>query len=79
MRVRNWLSQLSIYLRVAQENFSVPVSLKDRAVGWVASEIAAWIEGQIAERPSFPGDQDRRMKKATRLLAIRDQTTFVKS
>lgn len=44
---RTGLSRSSIYLRVAQGRFPTPVSLGGRAVGWIESEVDAWLSNQI--------------------------------
>ena len=43
------LSRSTIYKRIASGTFPKPVPLGDHAVGWAASEIAAWIQRCIAE------------------------------
>jgi hypothetical protein len=47
-------SLAAIYLRIAQEKFPRPVSLGARAVGWVDSEVDAWITARIeaSRKPS---------------------------
>jgi len=47
--MRTGLSRSSIYLRVANGTFPSQVSLGGRAVGWIESEIEAWLARQIAE------------------------------
>jgi prophage regulatory protein len=45
---RTGLAKSTIYLRVAQHTFPSPVRLGgERAVGWIASEIDAWVADQI--------------------------------
>jgi prophage regulatory protein len=41
------LSRSTIYLRVAQATFPKPVSLGDRAVGWVEAEVQEWLRQRI--------------------------------
>jgi prophage regulatory protein len=41
------LSRSSIYLRISDGTFPKPISLGGRAVGWLESEINAWIAQQI--------------------------------
>jgi prophage regulatory protein len=48
VEARTGLSRSTIYLKVAQGVFPRPVSLGPRAVGWVASEVEAWLEQQVA-------------------------------
>ena len=46
---RTGLSRSTIYVRLEQGRFPRPVSLGDRAVGWVESEIDEWISNRIVE------------------------------
>ena len=46
---RTGLSRSSIYLRISEGSFPKPVSLGGRAVGWLESDIEAWIESRIAQ------------------------------
>lgn len=41
------LSRSSIYLRISQGTFPRPVKLGSRAVGWLQTEIAAWVDDRI--------------------------------
>ncbi len=41
------LSRSTIYLRMANEEFPSSISLDGRAVGWVETEVSAWIDRQI--------------------------------
>ncbi|MGD0466463.1 MAG: AlpA family transcriptional regulator [Gammaproteobacteria bacterium] len=43
------LSRSSIYLRIAKGNFPRQISLGTRTVGWIKSEIEAWLSNQIAQ------------------------------
>jgi prophage regulatory protein len=45
------LSRSTIYLRIAQQEFTHPVSLGARAVGWPAHEVAALNAARIAGKP----------------------------
>jgi prophage regulatory protein len=61
VKTRTGLSRSTIYLRVAAGNFPKPISLGARAVGWVETEVEAWLAGQIelsrrtqGERPRTP-------------------------
>jgi prophage regulatory protein len=47
VKARTGLSRSSIYLRVAEGKFPKPISLGARAVGWVDSEVNAWVADQI--------------------------------
>jgi len=44
---RTGLSRSTVYQRVSEGRFPRPVSLGDRAVGWVESDIEEWISRQI--------------------------------
>jgi len=44
---RTGLSRSSIYLRISLNNFPKSISLGDRAVGWIESEINDWLDQQI--------------------------------
>lgn len=45
---RTGLSRSSIYAAVARKEFPPPVSLGARSVGWIESEVQAWLEARIA-------------------------------
>lgn len=47
VKFRTGLSRSSIYLRVAEGRFPRPVSLGDRAVGWLEQDISEWIDSRI--------------------------------
>ncbi len=48
VQARTGLSRSTIYVRVAQGNFPQPVRLGSRTIGWIESEVDAWIREQIA-------------------------------
>jgi len=48
VKARTGLSRSTIYLRVSEGRFPAPISLGDRAVGWIAAEIQEWLESRIA-------------------------------
>ena len=48
VRERTGLSRSSIYLRISQGRFPRPISLGERAVGWLESEITEWLNRRIA-------------------------------
>lgn len=56
VKARTGLSRSSIYLRAAQGQFPKPISLGDRAVGWVEAEIDRWVEQRI-ERSRTPAQR----------------------
>ena len=43
------LSRSTIYAWIAQGTFPKPISLGDRAVGWLESDINNWIESRVME------------------------------
>jgi prophage regulatory protein len=47
VKSRTGLSRSTIYLRMAEGTFPKPISLGDRAVGWVEDEITDWLDGRI--------------------------------
>lgn len=48
VKARTGLSRSTIYQRIADgTGFPKPVNLGARAVGWVESEISAWISTQV--------------------------------
>jgi prophage regulatory protein len=55
VKARTGLSRSTIYLRVSEGKFPEPISLGARAVGWLDSEIDAWLAAQI--------EQSRRTRK----------------
>lgn len=52
LEARLGLSRSTIYLRISQGTFPAPINLGGRAVGWLESEIDAWLAAQIANRRS---------------------------
>jgi len=50
VKARTGLSRSTIYLRAAEGTFPKPVSLGARAVGWLESEIEAWLASRVERR-----------------------------
>ena len=44
---RTGLSRSTIYLRIANNDFPVPISLGGRAVGWLEEDVNNWLEEKI--------------------------------
>ncbi len=44
---RTGLSRSTVYLMVSKNKFPPPVSLGERAVGWVESQIDQWVDEKI--------------------------------
>ncbi|ARU26062.1 AlpA family transcriptional regulator [Cellvibrio sp. PSBB006] len=47
---RTGLARSTVYKYVGEGRFPKPVSLGDRAVGWVESEVQDWVLARIEER-----------------------------
>jgi len=61
VRERTGLSRSSIYLRISEGRFPRPVSLGERAVGWLESEITEWLNRRIeaSRQAGLRGDGSR--------------------
>jgi prophage regulatory protein len=46
------LSRSSIYLRMSKGKFPKSISLGDRAIGWLESDVDQWIESIVAASKS---------------------------
>ncbi len=49
VKARTGLSRSTIYLRMSEGAFPEPISLGARSVGWIESEINAWIAQRIEQ------------------------------
>jgi len=49
VQARTGLSRSTIYLKVSQGTFPRSISLGPRAVGWLESEVEAWLQVQITQ------------------------------
>lgn len=47
---RTGLSRSAIYLRVSEKKFPAPVSIGERAVGWIEEEVNDWLAKRIEAR-----------------------------
>lgn len=47
---RTGLSRSTIYLRIQKGDFPKPISLGDRAVGWLENEIEEWLAARLEIR-----------------------------
>ena len=45
---RTGLSRSTLYLLIKAGKFPAPIALGARAVGWLSSDVEAWIESRIA-------------------------------
>lgn len=50
VKERTGLSRSTIYLNISKNIFPRPISLGARCVGWLESEIDAWMQVRIKER-----------------------------
>ncbi|MBW8186196.1 helix-turn-helix transcriptional regulator [Shewanella nanhaiensis] len=48
VKYKTGLSRSSIYLRIAKGEFPESISLGDRAVGWLESDVEQWLDDRIA-------------------------------
>jgi prophage regulatory protein len=60
VKARTGLSRSTIYLRVSEGRFPRPVSLGARAVGWLESDLEAWLSSVIEQsrKEKARGDGD---------------------
>ena len=49
VKERTGLSRSTIYLKVSNGTFPSPISLGERAVGWIEEEVQSWIDLQIKQ------------------------------
>jgi len=47
VKAKTGLSRSSIYLRMSKDKFPKSISLGERAIGWLESDIEQWIEELI--------------------------------
>ena len=47
VKARTGLARSTIYLRISEGSFPKPIRLGARAVGWLESEIEAWLSERI--------------------------------
>ena len=49
VKTRTGLSRSTIYLQITNGKFPKQISLGSRAVGWLETEVEAWLAARIAE------------------------------
>lgn len=49
VEARTGLSRSTIYERIKAGTFPAPINLGEKAVGWIESEIDAWLNARIKE------------------------------
>ena len=47
VKERTGLSRSTVYLMMSKNEFPLPISLGDRAVGWLEDDINIWLEQRI--------------------------------
>ena len=52
VKEKTGLSRSSIYLRMTKNDFPKSISLGDRAIGWLESDIEQWLDDKIAASKS---------------------------
>ena len=81
VKARTGLSRSTIYLRISRGTFPAPVSLGDRAVGWIEAEVHAWLTARIAQRRQITAllheSSLARTMPTDRILTCRCDTTLV--
>jgi prophage regulatory protein len=50
VKARTGLSRSTLYRRVAEGSFPAPVGLGGRSVGWLDTEVDAWVAQQVQAR-----------------------------
>ncbi len=55
VEARTGLARSTIYDRIKAGTFPAPISLGEKAVGWIESEIDAWLNTQIAKSRNAGG------------------------
>lgn len=60
VKARTGLSRSTLYLRIAEGRFPAPVSLGGRAVGWIDTEIDAWLAERVAASREAGGRERKR-------------------
>lgn len=56
VKEKTGLSRSSIYLRMSKAEFPKSISLGDRAIGWLETDIEQWLEDKIAASKFLQGE-----------------------
>jgi prophage regulatory protein len=56
VKAKTGLSRSSIYLRMSKNEFPSSISLGDRAIGWLESDIEQWIEEKVSASKKFQSE-----------------------
>lgn len=49
VEARTGFPRSTLYLKISRGEFPKPIKIGARAVGWIESDVIAWIESRIAE------------------------------
>lgn len=49
VEARTGLARSTIYERIKAGTFPAPISLGEKAVGWIEAEVDAWLQSQICK------------------------------
>lgn len=63
------LSKSTICKEVARGKFPQPVPLSRRCVGWLTSEVDAWIKQRLVERAVVIAEKETRLKRVAKRRA----------
>ena len=64
VKARTGMSRSSIYKAIQDGHFPTPIAIGRRAVGWLESDITAWIESRPkAGRTNFHGVKQKAVAK----------------
>lgn len=44
VKIKTGLARSTLYLKISQGTFPTPISLSERSVGWLESEVDQWID-----------------------------------
>ena len=63
VQARTGLSRSTIYEKIKNRTFPLPISLGAKSVGWIRAEVDAWIEERVrlsrpANEPATANDQE---------------------
>lgn len=53
VKSRTGLSRSTLYRRITEGSFPSPIQLGGRAVGWLDSDVDAWIDAQMRAREAM--------------------------
>jgi prophage regulatory protein len=60
VEARTGLSRSTIYQRIRERSFPLPISLGSKSVGWIKSEIDGWLAERVKQSRTPCEGRDRR-------------------